>query len=327
MNRAARVAVAGIAVALVAWVAWRAWGPRSDDADVLSGYVEGETLYLSSPTAGPVGEVSVARGQRVAAGAPLFAMDPAAADADLARGAAAVAQAEAQARDARKGQRPAEQAVFDAQAASAQAQLREARADLDRVRPLVARGIYAPARLDQARATYDAAVAAVSTVERQKRVGALGARADAVAAADAAAAQARGALAGSDVQRARLAPTAPAAGRIQDVFFQKGEWAGANQPVVALIPDGRVRIRFFAPEAEVAAYRPGETVRFSCDGCKAGLSARINYVSPQPEFTPPVIYSRKSRDRLVFLIEALPDDPRGLAPGQPVDVAPIGGRR
>jgi HlyD family secretion protein len=47
-------------------------------------------------------------------------------------------------------------------------------------------------------------------------------------------------------------------------------------------------------------------------------------VSPRPEFTPPVIYSREARDRLVYLIEARPS--ARLNPGQPVDVSPLGGR-
>jgi HlyD family secretion protein len=73
----------------------------------------------------------------------------------------------------------------------------------------------------------------------------------------------------------------------------------------------------------VARYRPGRNVRFSCDGCASGLSARISYVSPRPEFTPPVIFSRDSRDRLVFMVEALPQRPAKLMPGLPVDVEPL----
>ena len=46
-------------------------------------------------------------------------------------------------------------------------------------------------------------------------------------------------------------------------------------------------------------------------------------MSRRPEFTPPVIYSRDSRDRLVFLVEAAPENPRSLNPGLPVDVAPL----
>ncbi|MCR5874675.1 hypothetical protein LRS10_11155 [Phenylobacterium sp. J426] len=80
-------------------------------------------------------------------------------------------------------------------------------------------------------------------------------------------------------------------------------------------------MRFFVPERELSAYRVGRTVRFACDGCAKGLSARIAYVSPRPEFTPPVIYSREARDRLVYLVEAQPNV--RLNPGQPVDVEPL----
>ena len=64
------------------------------------------------------------------------------------------------------------------------------------------------------------------------------------------------------------------------------------------------------PERAVAAYRPGRPVRFRCDGCADGLAATITYVSPRPEFTPPIIYSREARDRLVFMVEARPDERR-----------------
>jgi HlyD family secretion protein len=79
----------------------------------------------------------------------------------------------------------------------------------------------------------------------------------------------------------------------------------------------------FVPEQEVARYRPGRNIRVACDGCAAGLTAKISYVSPRPEFTPPIIFSRDSRDRLVFMVEALPAKPARLMPGLPVDVEPL----
>ena len=87
------------------------------------------------------------------------------------------------------------------------------------------------------------------------------------------------------------------------------------------LPDERIKVRFFVPERSLAAYRVGRTVSFGCDGCAKGLTARIAYISPRPEFTPPVIYSREARDRLVYLVEARPSI--RLNPGQPVDVEPL----
>lgn len=323
-----RVPVAIVVIAAIAGAsAWWVWGRDGADNGALSGYIEGEALYLSSSTAGPVTSVSVVRGQRVAAGQPLFALDagPLAAQRDQA--VAVLAEAGARLADARKGQRPQELAVFDAQRAAAEAGLRQAQAEYNRIAPLVAKGIYAPARLDTVRAARDSAAANLKALTSQRNAGTLGARPDALRAGEAQVQQARDALAAAQAQLDRTGPAAPAAARVEQVFFQSGEWAAANQPVVSLIPDDRVKVRFFVPQKDLARYRIGRTVGFSCDGCPAGLSATIDYVSPRPEFTPPIIYSRSSRDRLVFLIEARPNAPRTLSPGQPVDVTPLGDAR
>ena len=46
--------------------------PRIGKPKVLSGYVEGEALYLAAPVAGTVRAVNVVRGQQVAPGQALF---------------------------------------------------------------------------------------------------------------------------------------------------------------------------------------------------------------------------------------------------------------
>jgi HlyD family secretion protein len=325
MKPRVRIVLALAAVLLVGFAAWRIWGPGSAHPRRLSGYVEGEALYVAASSAGPVSTVSVQRGQRVAAGQPLFALDAAQLVAARDQAASQAQAAEAQAQDAAKGQRPDELAVYDAQRAAAAAALAQAQADYNRVAPLAASGIYAPARLDQVRAALKTAQANVRTVEQQRRVGTLGARPDAIRAAQSQAAAARDQLAVAQDRLDQISPKAPASALVQDVFYQAGEWAAANQPVVALLPDDRVRLRFYVPQAEVAFYRPGARIAFSCDGCEAGLGARINFVSPRAEFTPPVIYSRDARDRLVFLVEAMPDHPADLSPGLPVDVVPLTG--
>jgi HlyD family secretion protein len=205
------------------------------------------------------------------------------------------------------------------------AQAREAELAYGRVATLHRRGFAAKARLDQAQAELDTVRAQLRETERRLDVAELGQREDQVAAARARAGQASGALTEAEIRARQRAPVAPIAARVEDVFFQPGEWAPANQPVVALLPDDRVKLRFFVREAEVARYRPGTRVRFQCDGCAANLTATVVWVSPRPEFTPPVIYSRDSRDKLVFLVEARPDRPRELTPGQPVDVVPLAG--
>ena len=295
--------------------------PRLGRHPVLSGYIEGEPLYLASPIAGTVRAMYVVRGQDVAGGARLFVVDPQQPLAARNQAAAQVADAQAQAIDARKGQRPLELAVLDANIASAEARARDAAATLRRVSILAAKGFQSKAALDDAKANAQAADAAVRFARRQRDVGTLGSRIDQIRAADARVSEARAGLAGAAARLNDIAPSAPSAARVEDVFFQQGEWAPANQPILSLLPDVRIKVRFFVPEAQLNAYRVGAVVHFSCDGCAKGLTAKIAYVSPRPEFTPPVIYSREARDRLVYLVEAQPS--ARLNPGQPVDVEPL----
>ena len=125
------------------------------------------------------------------------------------------------------------------------------------------------------------------------------------------------------VLRFRPCPRYPIAARVEDVMYQAGEWAAANAPIISLVPDDQVKVRFYVPQAMVSAYTPGATVAIACDGCASGMTARVNYVASRPEYTPPIIYSLTARDKLVFLVEAAPSAPRALMPGQPIDVTPL----
>ncbi|HEY1374980.1 MAG TPA: efflux RND transporter periplasmic adaptor subunit [Candidatus Binatia bacterium] len=116
--------------------------------------------------------------------------------------------------------------------------------------------------------------------------------------------------------------SAPQAGLVYDTLYRVGEWVAPGRPVVALLPPDHVKVRAFVPETEIARYHPGDAVRVVVDGLDQPLAGKISYVSPKAEYTPPVIYSRETRDKLVFMIEILFDPSVGakLHPGQPVDV-------
>jgi HlyD family secretion protein len=321
-----QIVVGVLLLSAVALVGFLLFGRGSHEGGTLSGYVEGEALYPASPLSGRLVEINVQRGDAVAAGAPLFVIDPAQGEAAREQAAADVAAAKALAADARRGQRPAELGVIEAQLSSARAVLNEAETSLARVRPLAEAGAASKASLDAAVAARDTARANVRAIEKQLQAARLGARADQREAAEERVRQAEAGLAAASARLSDLSPVAPSAGRIEDVFFQQGEWVPANQPVLAMIPQDRVRLRFFAPQADVARYAVGTEVRFTCDGCERDLAATISYVSPRPEFTPPVIYSREARDRMVFMVEARPAKTEGLVPGLPVDVQRVEAR-
>jgi HlyD family secretion protein len=113
----------------------------------------------------------------------------------------------------------------------------------------------------------------------------------------------------------------PVTGIVQEVYFRVGEQVQPGRPIVSLLPPGNVRVRFFVPQAELPKVKLGDAIAVTCDGCADGLVARVNFISAQAEFTPPVIYSQEERARLVFRIEAIPERPADLRVGQPVSVA------
>lgn len=120
---------------------------------------------------------------------------------------------------------------------------------------------------------------------------------------------------------ARRRVPSPAAGFIHQVYYRPGEMVPAGRPVVALLPPGNVKVRFFVPEALLPKIATGESVTVRCDGCPDNMTARIDFIARTAEFTPPVIYSLEERSKLVFLVEARPTRPDLVRVGQPVTVA------
>ncbi len=309
-----------IASLLVASALWACNAPPSPG---FQGYVEGEYLFLSSPQGGYLKSLDAPRGSRVAQGQLLFTL---AGDPDT----QALAAADARAASARQKlenlgepRRPTEVAALAANLRAAEAALRLALSQRQSQEALAAQNFVARARVDEARAAVDTARAQVDAARQQLaafratlgRVPELrGAQADWEAAV-AEAAQKRWGL---DHKSA----TAPATGEISETYYRPGEWVPGGAPVTSVLPDAQRRIRFFVPETQLGSLQAGRVVEASCDGCATPIRARIDFVAAQAEYTPPVIYSRGSREKLVFRVEAkpAPEQASKLRPGLPVEV-------
>jgi HlyD family secretion protein len=59
----------------------------------------------------------------------------------------------------------------------------------------------------------------------------------------------------------------PLAGRIEELNFRAGEVVTTGQPVMALLPPGNVKVRFFVPEPKVSQLGVGTVVGITCVGC------------------------------------------------------------
>lgn len=289
-----------------------------------SGYVEGDYLYVAAPVAGTLTRLSVARGDTVAPGAPLYSLDDSLAGAARGESDARLAAARAEAADATKGRRSDEIAVIRAQLAQARAQADRARTELARQQALLAQQFISRSRLDDASTAARQAQARVSELQAALRVAELPARGDAQAAAQAGAEAAREARAQALWREQQATQRAPVAALVADTYFQPGEYVPAGQPVLALLPPAARKARFYVAEAERGGLAIGQAVTIRCDGCGAPIAARISHLAPQAEYTPPVIYSNAQRARLVFRVEATPSpsDALRLHPGQPLDVMP-----
>lgn len=300
--------------------------PQLDSPPHYLGYVEGETTLISSPAGGRLVVRAPHRGDRVKRGALLFEIDPTAADAEVMRAQAAVVEAEAQLENIRTGKREVELDVIRAQRREAEASLAYAQQDLERARALLDRGNTPRSRYDQADSQVRQLKARVESLKAQEAANELGGRVRELEAAEARVKEARAQLMQAESRRADLAPRAPADALVDNTFYDVGEWVGAGQPVLSLLEPGKIKLRFFVPQDQVARATPGSAITFGCDGCGAPRKATITYVSSRAEFTPPVIYSDTARAKLVFLVEARPEgDVSSLRPGLPVEVEPLAG--
>jgi len=290
-------------------------------APLAVGYVEGEYVLLAPNDIADVLTVGVRRGERVAAGQVVAELESDDARIAVAQATAALDQAKAQLADLKLGKRPEEIAVIEATLASAEAQARAAARDLARTTDLVKRGAATPAALDTAQTALELADAAVEQAKANVAVARLPAREETIRAAENQVRQTEAALETAKWRLSKRSIVAQAAGRIGDVIRNPGDVAGPSAPVLSLLPDGAVKLKLYVGEGQFSGIEVGSKLAVRCNGCPDDLAAAVSYISPEPEFTPPVIYSLERRQKLVYLIEARPEaTAEALQPGQLVDV-------
>ena len=289
----------------------------------VQGYVEGEFVYVASPYAGALGSLYVRRGAQVKVGDPLFALENTSERTGRDEARRRLAQAHANLEDAKKGKRPSEIESIEAQLKQARSALVLSEREYARQEQLLRiPGATSQQDVDRARSTRDQDGQRVAQAEADLKTAQLGARTDQVAAAEAEVRAREATLARAEWDLSQKRQTAPKAGLVFDTLYREGEWVAAGRPVIALLPPQNIKVRAFVPEPRVGALHPGDSVQVFVDGVREPFIGKVSFISPQAEYTPPVIYSRESRGKLVFMIEAV-FDPKiavNLHPGQPVEV-------
>jgi HlyD family secretion protein len=294
---------------------------RSSEPESLHGYVEGEFVYVAAPLPGTV-TLQVERGRLVKAGTPLFALENVTERTARDEAARRLLQARATLEDARKGLRPTEISALRARLQQARLALNLAETESERQEQLFRSGVVSAQAYDQARSSRDQNRQEVARLEAELQTAALGARTDQVAAADANVKALEEALARAEWNLSQKSQLAPVDAMVYDTLYRTGEWVAVGKPVVALLPAANIKVRLFVPERKLGTIHLGDPLIVTVDGVEERFSGRVSFISPRAEYTPPVIYSRENREKLVYMIEIsfLPEKAARLHPGQPVEV-------
>ena len=269
---------------------------KPDDAWL--GYAEGDEALISAPQAGWVTAMKVQRGQIVHRGDLLFVLDDTREQAARDQAAASLQAAKAQLAQAR------------ASLAQEQANLVYTRTELGRQDRLAQERVGTPIERDAARNAY---------AQSQARIGQLQGQ---IAQMQAQTEQTEAGLGSASYSLSQRKIVAETEGPVQDINFREGEYVPASTPVLSILPPGNIFVRFFVPEGQLARAHLGQKVRITCDGCQPA-EAQITFIAAEQEFTPPVIFSNESREKLVFKLEARAPGGLKLHPGQPVEVRPL----
>lgn len=295
---------------------------NSSSTGIFLGYIEGQTIEISSPIAGTLQSLSVRKGDDVKIKTPLFILEQEKEKAQKREAEERLSQAKSLLENLKKGKRPSEIAVIEAQLQSAEAALKLAKIEYQRDNALYQKNLETKRKLDETRARLEQTEANVHELQAALTTARLPARQDEISATEAEVLAAQAFLNQIEWNLEQKKVYAPTHGQVIDTYYLPGEWIPAGTPVISLLSPEYIKIRFFVPELTISTLQIGQTVSMICDGCKNKFLAKIIYIAPKPEFTPPVIYSRMERSKLVFLVEAKPNSSiaASLHPGQPVEV-------
>ena len=290
------------------------------------GYVEARLTYISSPYSGKLTVLSVERGQPVKAGDPLFQLEQQPESSELSAALATVNQTTADLADKMKGDRPSELDAISAQIAQAQAQVDYAKKDVDRKQQLVNRKVMEQNQLDLAMENLKVAEATAQQFQANLTTGKLAGREDQIQSLQAQLENAKANLAKAQWILQQKTVSAPVDAQVFDTYYRVGEQVSANQAVLSLLAPADIKVVFYVDEPTLSKIKVGQKVAVDCDGCRSGITAVIRFISPYAEYTPPIIYSRSARTKLVYEVEAQFEHMNGKKSkipnaGEPVEVS------
>lgn len=248
------------------------------------GYIEGRYTYMATSVSGVLKQLDVKRGTKVEHGQMLFVLEEQP-ESNLYMAAVENLKQAVASRDV------------------IVANLAYAKVMYERYKILVPENAIQRSQLDNAKSTYLATVAQLTQANAN------------IASTSATLAQAKW-------TKDQKIVYAPVDAIVFDTYYRLGEYTVANQSILSLLAPSDIKAIFYIGEVDLASMQLGDKVKVLCDGCSKAYAGRVSFISPSAEYTPPVIYSTETKEKLIYRIEAefAPDDAYHLHPGQPVTV-------
>lgn len=286
------------------------------------GYIDADMLYISPESGGIITELFVRRGDTVKKGDKLFELDRTEYLAAYSEAEANLKKAAAQLQDILKGARQEEIDEIKAKISSLKAVYELSNIEHERNRLLHGKDAVSQKDYDTAKWNLERDLRAMNEAEQSLKVAMLPARKDQIEAAQEAVKAAENSFAAAKWRLDQRTVFAQHNARVFDVLLRQGEYATPGNAAVSLIAPENVKVRFFVKYADAFKLKTGDKIEFTTEKPENRYSAVVNYISPKPEYTPPVIYSQENTDKLMFMIEAMPglEDAAVLNPGLPVIV-------
>lgn len=113
----------------------------------------------------------------------------------------------------------------------------------------------------------------------------------------------------------------PVNGVVVSRNIEPGETVTPGREVITISDLSRVDLKIFVDETEIAAVRPGQKVDVKVDTFPGKIyTGYVSFVSPEGEFTPKIIQTKKERVKLVYLVKVSIQNPNfELKAGMPAD--------
>lgn len=298
-------------------------GCQKSNTQIYSGYAEAEYVNISSTQSGKLDKLFVRRGDKVSINSNLFALECENEVLALKQVSSDLAAAEATLKDYQKGSRPEEIKVIEAQLAQATANADNADNQWKRNKTLYPANAVSKTQLDDSEALAKATSAKVKELQDTLKVAKLSKRLDQITAQKERVEQLRSALKQAQWKVDEKGVKSRYDALVFDTLYREGEFVPTGGIIIRLLPPENIKIRFFVPQSVAESLQIGNTVSIIERSDSKKIAAHVTYISPEAEFTPPIIYSNETKDKLTYMIEAYPQKSVAplLHPGQPVEVS------